>query len=67
MAAGLCCSPARVQRGQHLLADLGERDLAVSVGGIIPGSNIQVDAVTDLASLLDALVTLRSYAQRAVA
>lgn len=53
--------------GPELFAALDAHDLGVSVGGAALGATMQVDAVTDLSSLLDALITLRSYAQRAVA
>lgn len=53
--------------GRTLFEALGEHDLGVAVGGAAPGASLQVDTVGDLCSLLDALVTLRSYAQRAVA
>lgn len=53
--------------GPALFASLGDHDLGVAVGGAAPGATVQVDAVADLASLLDALLTLRSYAQRAIA
>lgn len=53
--------------GPALFRALGEHDLAVSIGGTAPGATMQVDAIADLSSLLDALITLRSYAQRAVA
>lgn len=53
--------------GRTLFETLGEHDLGVAVGGAAPGATMQVDTVGDLCSLLDALVTLRSYAQRAVA
>lgn len=50
-----------------LFTTLGPHDLGVSVGGIAPGAALHVDTTPDLASILDALITLRSYAQRAVA
>lgn len=50
-----------------LFTTLGPHDLGVSVGGVAPGAALQVDTTPDLASILDALITLRSYAQRAVA
>jgi hypothetical protein len=50
-----------------LFSTLGPHDLGVSVGGIACGAAVHVDSPLDLASLLDALITLRSYAQRAVA
>lgn len=50
--------------GPSLFATLGEHDLGVSVGAVALGANLKVNAVADLASLLDSLVTLRSYAQR---
>ncbi len=53
--------------GPALFASIGEHDLGVSVGGAALGAAVQVNAPSDLASLLDALLTLRAYAQRAVA
>lgn len=53
--------------GQALFATLGDHDLGVSVGDAALGASVQVNAAADLASLLDALLTLRSCAQRAVA
>jgi len=50
-----------------LFATLDDHDLGVSVGGVASGAGVQVAAITNVTSLLDSLVTLRSYAQRAVA
>ena len=52
------------ERAPSLFAGLGERDLTVAVGAHAPGASVKVDALEDLASLLDALVTLRSYVHR---
>lgn len=45
-------------------ADLGPTDLGIAVAGFAPAATIKVDCLADLSSLLDSLVTLRSYAQR---
>ena len=45
-------------------AELRETDLGIAVAGHAPAATITVDSVADLSSLLDSLVTLRSYAQR---
>jgi len=51
-------------RAGVLFADLGEHDLGVAVAAHSPGATMQVDNVTDLNSLLDTLITMRSYVQR---
>ena len=51
-------------RAGVLFADLGEGDLGVSVAAHAPGAALKVDNLDDLSSLLDALITMRSYVQR---
>lgn len=51
-------------RAGVLFADLGERDLGVAVAAHAPGATMKVENVADLNSLLDALITMRSYVQR---
>jgi hypothetical protein len=45
-------------------AELRDTDLGIAVSGHAPDATVSVDSVADLSSLLDSLVTLRSYAQR---
>lgn len=45
-------------------ADLGAHDLGVSIAVHAPNAALRVERTADLRTLLESLVTLRSYAQR---
>lgn len=51
-------------RSGVLFADLEDHDLGVAIAAHAPGANLKVDSLSDLNPLLDALITMRSYAQR---